>query len=207
MRPDNIGPCREARRLGGRRGLTTEEISAEKLASRGRSPGAPQARVRPHGEDLPEEPMGCGASHPHLLRARRHLRADHQRRGNDGPTCECTGPRSSRRAGSSGSDRQPRALRLHDDVWGARISLTVGLAATLISMVIGALIGIAAGYYGGWLETGLMRLTDWFLVLPWLALAIVLASVLDARSRSSSSSSASRRGPVRPGSSAPRRSR
>ena len=44
-------------------------------------------------------------------------------------------------------------------------------------MAIGALIGIFAGYYGGWLETGLMRITDWFLV-PWLALAIVLASVL-----------------------------
>ena len=63
-------------------------------------------------------------------------------------------------------------------VFGSRISLTVGLSATLISMAIGSIIGIFAGYYGGWLETGLMRLTDWFLVLPWLALAIVLASLL-----------------------------
>ncbi|MGZ8652700.1 MAG: ABC transporter permease [Actinomycetota bacterium] len=94
-------------------------------------------------------------------------------------TCECVGaplqPPSSEFW--FGTDHLGRSVYTMT-VWGARISLTVGLAATIISMVIGALIGIAAGYYGGWLETGLMRLTDWFLVLPWLALAIVLASVL-----------------------------
>ena len=95
------------------------------------------------------------------------------------PTCTCTGgplepPSSEFWFGTDNLGRSVYTMT----VWGARISLTVGLAATLLSMVIGALIGIAAGYYGGWLETGLMRLTDWFLVLPWLALAIVLASVL-----------------------------
>jgi peptide/nickel transport system permease protein len=39
-------------------------------------------------------------------------------------------------------------------------------------------VGIAAGYYGGWPERLLMRLTDWFLVIPFLPLAIVLASLL-----------------------------
>lgn len=63
-------------------------------------------------------------------------------------------------------------------VWGARISLLVGLLATAISMLIGSIIGIVAGYYGRWPETVLMRLTDWFLVIPFLPLAIVLASVL-----------------------------
>ena len=95
------------------------------------------------------------------------------------PTCPCTGaayesPNSEFWFGTDNLGRSVYTMT----VFGARISLTVGLAATLISMTIGALIGIFAGYYGGWLETGLMRLTDWFLVLPWLALAIVLASVL-----------------------------
>ena len=45
-------------------------------------------------------------------------------------------------------------------------------------MVIGALVGIVAGYSGGWTEVVLMRLTDWFLVIPFLPLAIVLVAVL-----------------------------
>ena len=65
-------------------------------------------------------------------------------------------------------------------IWGSRISLLVGFLATLISMVIGAVIGIVAGYYGGWIDKVLMRVTDWFLVIPFLPLAIVLASILEA---------------------------
>jgi peptide/nickel transport system permease protein len=63
-------------------------------------------------------------------------------------------------------------------IWGSRVSLMVGFFATLLSMIIGAVIGIAAGYYGGWRETAMMRFTDWFLVIPFLPLAIVLASIL-----------------------------
>jgi peptide/nickel transport system permease protein len=63
-------------------------------------------------------------------------------------------------------------------VWGARISLLVGLAATLIAIVLGSLVGIVAGFFGGWLSAVLMRLTEWFLVIPFLPLAIVLAAIL-----------------------------
>ena len=62
--------------------------------------------------------------------------------------------------------------------WGARVSLTVGIAATLISMVIGTSVGIASGHYTGFGGATLQRLTDWVLVIPFLPLAIVLATVL-----------------------------
>lgn len=76
-----------------------------------------------------------------------------------------------------GTDEAGRSV-LTLTLWGARISLLVGLLATLLSMLIGTVVGIAAGYFGGWLEAVLMRLTDWFLVIPFLPLAIVLATIL-----------------------------
>jgi peptide/nickel transport system permease protein len=63
-------------------------------------------------------------------------------------------------------------------IQGSQISLLVGFLATAISMLIGALVGIAAGYFGGWIGALLMRVTDWFLVIPFLPLAIVLAAIL-----------------------------
>ncbi|MCO1576223.1 ABC transporter permease [Crossiella sp. SN42] len=63
--------------------------------------------------------------------------------------------------------------------WGARVSLTVGLAAAVLTMVIGTLVGLLAGHFGGWVAAVLMRFTDFFLVLPSLVLAIALSSVLD----------------------------
>lgn len=63
-------------------------------------------------------------------------------------------------------------------VWGSRISLFVGLAATVVTIALGSLIGVVSGFVGGRTDSVLMRLTEWFLVIPFLPLAIVLASVL-----------------------------
>jgi len=63
-------------------------------------------------------------------------------------------------------------------VWGSRVSLFVGLAATVLTIFIGSVIGIVSGYIGGKTDGGLMRVSEWFLVIPFLPLAIVLASIL-----------------------------
>lgn len=63
-------------------------------------------------------------------------------------------------------------------IWGARVSLLVGFAATVISMVLGTAVGIASGHFRGLPGAVLERLTDWFLVIPFLPLVIVLATVL-----------------------------
>lgn len=61
---------------------------------------------------------------------------------------------------------------------GARISLMIGGVATAISMGIGTLIGIVSGYFGKAVDNALMRFTDFFLVIPWLPLMMVLAAIL-----------------------------
>lgn len=76
-----------------------------------------------------------------------------------------------------GTDESGRSILLLL-AWGTRISLTVGIAATIISMVLGTAFGIAAGHFRGAGSHALVGVTDWFLVIPFLPLAIVLATVL-----------------------------
>ena len=63
---------------------------------------------------------------------------------------------------------------------GARVSLIVGFGVVLICATIGAMVGLASGYLGGWVDTILMRITDIFLSMPALLFALVIASVLGA---------------------------
>jgi peptide/nickel transport system permease protein len=58
-------------------------------------------------------------------------------------------------------------------LYGGRISLLVGLGVALISGVVGTLVGVAAGFYGGRLDNAVMRLTDLFLSIPLLVLLII----------------------------------
>lgn len=76
-----------------------------------------------------------------------------------------------------GTDRAGRDV-LVTFVNSSQVSLIVGILASVLSMIIGAAVGIVSGYSGGRTDTTLMRITDFFYVLPTLVLAVVLAAVL-----------------------------
>lgn len=61
---------------------------------------------------------------------------------------------------------------------GGRISLLVGLAAMVASLLIGVTLGLTAGFLGGWVDTALMRLVDFLSSIPWIVLVIVASVFL-----------------------------
>lgn len=63
-------------------------------------------------------------------------------------------------------------------VYGTRVSLTNGMLIVAFSLLIGLPIGLAAGYFGGWIDEALMRGTDVFLAFPALLLAVLMAAAL-----------------------------
>jgi peptide/nickel transport system permease protein len=63
-------------------------------------------------------------------------------------------------------------------VHGARISILIGFVSTLVALLIGVPLGALAGYFGGWIDDALMRITEFFQTIPSFALAIVLVAVL-----------------------------
>ncbi|WIX76273.1 ABC transporter permease [Amycolatopsis carbonis] len=81
-----------------------------------------------------------------------------------------------------GTDIDGRSVLLMT-IWGTRLSLLVGFSATVLSVLIGTIVGIAAAHFGGWISAILLRFTDFFLVLPSLILAIALSAVLPQGTR------------------------
>src|SRR5919206_2325010 len=81
------------------------------------------------------------------------------------------------RAHLMGQDELGRDI-LSRVIYGARISLTAGLAAVAVATAVGTLVGVVAGYFGRWADSVLMRLMDVLLAFPSILLAIVVVSIL-----------------------------
>jgi peptide/nickel transport system permease protein len=68
-------------------------------------------------------------------------------------------------------------------IWGARTAFRVGVFITVATIIIGLLVGTTAGYFGGWVDEGLMRVVEIFMGFPFLLAAITLAAVLGSSPR------------------------
>lgn len=63
-------------------------------------------------------------------------------------------------------------------MYAGRISLIIGFVAVIIEIVVGGVVGAIAGYYGGWVDTIIMRIVDIFLCIPYLPILIILGAIL-----------------------------
>jgi peptide/nickel transport system permease protein len=64
-------------------------------------------------------------------------------------------------------------------IYGGRLSLLIGVSAALISTVVGAAVGVLAGYYGGWIDSLLMRFVDLMLAFPSIFLLLIIFAILE----------------------------
>ena len=78
-----------------------------------------------------------------------------------------------------GTDNQGRDL-LSAILYGARVSIAIGVGAVLLSASIGVTLGLLAGYLGGWFDALVMRVADVFLSLPTILLALLVAGIARA---------------------------
>jgi peptide/nickel transport system permease protein len=63
-------------------------------------------------------------------------------------------------------------------IWGAQLSLPVGFAVVIIALILGSIVGAISGFYGGWIDELIMRITDIFLSFPSLVLAMVICAAM-----------------------------
>ncbi len=63
-------------------------------------------------------------------------------------------------------------------IFGARVSLSIGIISVTVAALIGTVVGLAAGYFGGWIDNLLMRITDVFLGFPAVVLTLAIVAVL-----------------------------
>jgi len=62
--------------------------------------------------------------------------------------------------------------------YGGRVDLVVATIATAVTVIVGGLVGLASGYFGGWFDTVMMRLVDFMITIPYLILVIAIVAIL-----------------------------